>query len=173
MATQNTITLPRRNSSSKYAIPAVPKVYSGGNNVFQPLISKFIDGGEGKIYGSKTLPKSLDNSAAVKAVAVVSLPSAGSAGEEIRLGFAYRATDPRAGTPETLDPSSATESTAQSVDVSSWGAGEAHVVEFTLTQANLAGEDFLDYYLQRDATHADDDYADDVLVHALYLLASF
>ena len=173
MASQNPITLPRLTSSSKYAIPYLLKSYSGGNNVLQPPVSLFLDGGEGKLYGCRTMPETFENTSAVKAVAVLSLPVAGSGGEKVRLSFAYHALDPRAGTPESKDPAAVTQTVSVSQDISSWGAKMGRVVEFTLTATNIEAEDHLDFSLARDPTHADDNFADTVLVHELYLLATY
>lgn len=173
MASQNPITLPLLTSSSKYAIPAVPKSYTGGNNVFRPAVSLFLDAGDGKLFGHRTLPETFDSGSAVKAVAVLSLPVAGSAGKKLRLEFSYHANDPRAGTAESKDPAAATQTVTTSFDIASWGAKVSRVAEFTLTATNLAAEDHLDYHLARYATHADDNYTDLVIVHELYLLATY
>lgn len=169
MATQNTITLPRQYSTSKYCIPAVRKEYSGGNNVLTPFVTKFLDGGAGKIVGARVLPKSLDNASAIAAKVLCSLPASGSSGEKVRLTFAYHL----AASTESKDPAAVTESVAQSVDVSTWSLKTLYVASFTLTQGDFAGEDHMDFYLERDATHADDNYANSVLVHEIYLLAYF
>ena len=169
MATQNTITLPREVGTTKYVIPAIKKEYASGNNVFTPWATKFLDGGAGKIMGSRVLPKSLDNGQAITAKVLCSLPSAGSAGEKIRLTFAYDV----AASGESKDPASADQSVAQSVDISTWSAKTLYIATFTLTASNFAGEDSMDYSLERDPTHTDDNWADFVFVHGIYLLAYF
>ena len=173
MSAENPIILPRKFGSSQYVIPAGSKQYSGGNNVFQYPVTKFLYTGEGKVFGSRTLPSTLDNAQSAVVVAVVSLIASGQSGEEVRTAFAYRSIDPRAGTPESLDPSAAQETVAVSTAVNAWVAKDARVIEYTLTASNLAGEDQFDYYLQRDPAHADDDHDSTLFVHALYLLATY
>ena len=108
---------------------------------------------------------------AAKAVAIVSSPAAGAAGEKIRLEFAYSTADTSTG--ETADPAAWQQTVGVSQDVSAWGAKTKRRVEFTLTAANLAALDHFEYYLKRDPAHADDNHAQDIQVHALYLLASY
>lgn len=169
MATQNTITLPRGLGTTRYVLPVLRKSYSGGNNLIQPPVSKFLDGGAGKIVGARVLPKSMDNTAAISACALFSLPVAGSAGEKIRLTFAYHL----AAATEGKDPAAVTQSVAVSQDISAWSAKTLYKVAFTLTQGNFAGEDHMDFSIERDPTHADDNFANFVYLHELYLLASF
>lgn len=170
MATQNVLTLPRMISSAKNCLAAVRKDWSGGNNVFRPPITKFLDGtAAAKIFGCRTLPKSLDNGQTTKAVAIVSLDTDGDTDEGIRLTFAYSSQAAN----ESADIAAATESVPLTVDVSAWSAKVYKFVEFTLTASNLTGGEFFEYSLERDPTHTDDDFEAAVYLHELHLLCYY
>jgi len=171
MATANPITLPLKYTVNQHALPAVKKFFTGGNNVSKTKCAKLYNSGAGELHGDKVLPTSLDNSMAITMVAIVSSPVAGAVGEKVRLEVGYHTTDTVAG--ETADPAAQQQTVAQSVDVSGWGAKGKRRVTFTLTAANFAAEDHLEYYLKRDPAHVDDNHAQDLNIHALYLKASY
>jgi len=168
MATTNPLPLPRMYSSGPNCIPALVKKWGTGSNNFQGPVTKFLHTGAAKIYGSRFLPATLDNGATVKAIAVCSVETAGTTGQKIRLNLTYAS---QAST-ETADPAVA-QTVSVSQDVSGWTAKTYRLVEFTLTGSNLAASDLFEYALERDPTHADDNFDNPVYLHELHLLCNY
>lgn len=171
MATENPTKLPLKYSVNKHALAGVKKNYASGNNISKTRVARFYSTGDGEVHGDRTLPKSLDTAQAVVAVAVCSMAAAGAGGEKVRVELAYNTADSAAA--EDADPASWQQTVTQSVDVSGWTAKKKRRVTFTLTAANLAALDHLEYYLKRIATHADDNVSQALEVHDLFLLASY
>lgn len=169
MATRNPLPLPIKGSLNRYAIPGLPLVWASGNNRFRSRATKLLYTGAGEVYGDRILPESLDTAQAVKAVALLATPTAGSAGQKIRLELGYSSI----AATESADPSAAQRTVSVSADVSAWTAKTARAVEFTLTAADLAALDHFVYALKRDPSHTDDNHDVDVWLLSLYLWAYY
>lgn len=171
MSAQNPICLPLKYSENKYALEGLRKNYSGGNNISLTRVSKFYNAGSGILHGDRTLPETLDTAQTMLVRAVLSSAVAGAAGEGVRLQLAYANAAPASS--ESADPASWDETVSITVDVSAWGAKTKHNADFSLTEANFAASDHMEFKLTRDKAHADDDYEQDLIVHDLMLVCTY
>lgn len=172
MAAINPIVLPLKTGDAN-AIVGLRKFYTSGNNISKTMIAAlFRNAGIGTAYGDQVLPHTLDSTLAIIATAIFSTPVSGAGSEKIRMEFGYHSKQytPSA---EGADPAAWHQQVAVSQAVNTWVAKSIYVATFTLTQANFAAKDHLEYYLKRDPTHVDDTHGQDVLCHALFLEATY
>jgi len=169
MAATNPLTLLLRRGDSVFALPAVPKSWSGGNNLSKTSVCRLDFAGAGALFGHRLLPTSLDNTAAIKFQALVSVPVSGAAGEKLRLEVGYNV----AGDGQAADFAAWTQSLVTSFAINTWVAKNKMLVEWTATQANFIAAKQLEFYLKRDSGHVDDNYGGAIFIHQFWLLCNY